>query len=75
MSATLRSHKIVRQYFDSFPIYSFKYLAYKDWWLVQDLHREGLNEENINKIKIIKDQFNSKRKVFDFSHLDNFNFK
>jgi hypothetical protein len=25
-----RSHKIVREYFDRFPLYSSKYLAYKD---------------------------------------------
>jgi hypothetical protein len=30
VSATLRSHKIVRKYFDCFPLYSSKYLAYKD---------------------------------------------
>lgn len=33
------SHDIVRNYFDRFPIYSSKYLAYKDWCRFQDLHR------------------------------------
>ena len=33
-----RSHDIVRNYFDRFPLYSSKYLAYKDWCYVQDLH-------------------------------------
>lgn len=33
------NHEIVRKYFYSYPLYSFKYLAYKDWWLVQDLHK------------------------------------
>lgn len=66
-----RSHNIVRSYFDRFPLYSSKYLAYKDWCHVQDLHRGvSLNEETLNEIKEIKDQFNSKRKVFDFSHLN-----
>lgn len=75
VSATSRSLKIVRKYFEDFPLYSSKYLAYKDWCLVQDLRKESLSEENLNKIKRIKDQFNSKRKVFNFSHLDNLHFK
>ena len=69
-----RSHKIVRDYFDRFPLCSSKYLAYKDWCRVQDIHSIGrgtsLNEETLNEIKRIKDQFNNKRKVFDFSHLN-----
>ena len=35
----IAQNEIVRKYFDSYPLYSFKYLAYKDWWLVQDLHK------------------------------------
>ena len=70
-----RSHEIVRKYFDAFPLYSSKYLAYKDWCRVQDLHRgKSLSEEDLVKIKAIKAQFNSKRKVFDFSHLDSLTF-
>jgi hypothetical protein len=67
-----RSHQIVRSYFDRFPLYSSKYLAYKDWCNVQDLTKEqkGLTLERIEEIKTIKAQFNSKRKVFDFTHLD-----
>lgn len=65
-----RSHVIVRKYFKKFPLYSSKYLTYKDWCLVQDLHRGSLSKENLEKIKDIKNQFNSKRKVFDFSHLN-----
>jgi hypothetical protein len=30
ISHNSRSHKIVRDYFDRFPLYSSKYLAYKD---------------------------------------------
>ena len=69
------SHDIVRNYFDRFPLYSSKYLAYKDWCRVQDLHRvTSLSKETLDEIKAIKDQFNSKRKVFDFSHLDSLTF-
>ena len=70
-----RSHEIVRKYFDRFPLYSSKYLAYKDWCLVQDLHRGNLTKEKLDKIKIIKNNFNSKRKVYNFSHLDSLHFK
>ena len=70
-----RSHEIVRKYFDCFPLYSYKYIAYKDWCLVQDLHRGNLNKDKLDKIKTIKNNFNNKRKVFDFSHLDSLQFK
>lgn len=69
-----RSHGIVRNYFDRYPLYSSKYLAYKDWCLVQDLQIGSLSKEKLDKIKLIKNNFNSKRQVFDFSHLDSFYF-
>ena len=67
-----RSHQIVRSYFDRFPLYSSKFWRYKAWSRVQDLTKEqkGLTLERIEEIKTIKAQFNSKRKVFDFTHLD-----
>jgi hypothetical protein len=75
ISHNARSHDIVRNYFDRFPLYSSKYLAYKDWCRVQDLHRgTSLSKEVLDEIRTIKDQFNSKRKVFDFSHLDSLTF-
>lgn len=70
-----RSHEIVRKFLDRFPLYSSKYLAYKYWCLVQDLHRGNLTEEKLDKIKIIKNKFNSKRKVYKFAHLDSLHFK
>jgi hypothetical protein len=72
VAENLRSLEIVRNYFDRFPLYSSKYLSYKDWCLVQDIKKAPLTKENLDKIKIIKNNFNSKRKVFNFSHLDSF---
>ncbi len=70
-----RSHKIIRNYFDRYPLYSSKYLAYKDWCLVQDLHKnKNLDKKTLDKIKEIKSQFNNKRKIYDFSHLNNLRF-
>jgi hypothetical protein len=66
------SHKKVRAYFDRFPLYSSKYLAYKDWTYLQDLRLSGgvFTSEQIAEVQFIKSQFNSKRKVYDFSHLE-----
>jgi hypothetical protein len=75
ISHNWRSHDIVRNYFNNFPLYSSKYLAYKDWCKVQDLHKGVyLNTEDLNEIKNIKNKFNNKRKVFNFSHLDSLTF-
>jgi len=44
-------------------------LAYKDWCRVQDLCKgKTLTKEDVVEIESIKAQFNSKRKLFDFSH-------
>lgn len=66
------SHAKVRAYFDRFPLYSSKHLAYKDWKRVQDIraNADTFTKEQINEVEYIKSQFNSKRKTFDFSHLD-----
>ena len=69
-----RSHEILREYFEKYSLYSSKYLAYKDWCLVQDLHKGSLSKDKLDTIKSIKNQFNSKRKVFDFSHLNSLQF-
>ena len=66
-----KSHAKVRAYFDRFPMYSSKYLAYMDWKRVQDIrvNADRLTIEQIREVEHIKSQFNSKRKTFDFSHL------
>ena len=66
------SHAKLRAYFDNFPLYSSKYLAYKDWKRVQDIRASAdtLTKEQINEVEYIKSQFNIKRKTFDFSHLE-----
>ena len=69
-----RHDKIIK-YFNLFPLYSSKYLAFKDWSYGVELSkmRDGkiLTLEEISEVKKIKEQFNSKRKIFDFTHLDN----
>ena len=74
ISHSSESHIKVIDYFNRYPLYSSKYLAYKDWkYVVEQIQlRNGkpLTAENIKEIQKIKDQFNSKRKEFDFSHLN-----
>jgi LAGLIDADG endonuclease len=74
VSHNIQSHTKVIEYFDRYPLYSSKYLAYKDWrHVVQEIRlRAGkpLTVEDILEIEKIKAQFNKKRTQFDFSHLD-----
>lgn len=75
MSHNNMSHQKVIEYFDKFPLYSSKHLAYKDWsYLVKKniaRNSKPLSKEDIVEIERIKSQFNSKRDLFDFSHLNN----
>jgi hypothetical protein len=74
ISHNIKSHNKVIDYFDRFPLYSSKYLAYKDWKYIVELliKRNGktLTNKEILEVEKIKAQFNNKRKIFDFSHLD-----
>lgn len=66
------SHEQIRKYFDRFPLYSSKYLAYKDWCKVQDLQLEKkLTKDYIEECQEIKSKFNSKSKIFNWDHLKN----
>jgi hypothetical protein len=74
VSHNIQSHTKVIDYFDRYPLYSSKYLAYKDWkYVVEQIKsREGkpLTTKNILEINKIKAQFNKNRKIFDFTHLE-----
>lgn len=74
ISHNLQSHAKVINYLDKYPLYSSKYLAYKDWKYVIEQMRlragKPLTIENITEIEKIKAQFNRNRTEFDFSHLD-----
>ena len=75
ISHNAASHAKVISYFNRFPLYSSKYLAYKDWSYVVEQTRlragKVLTQKEISEIEKIKAQFNNKRKSFNFSHLDN----
>lgn len=74
ISHNIESHLKVMEYFDCYPLYSSKHLAYKDWkYIVEQIKlRAGkpLTVEDMLEIEKIKAQFNKKRTEFDFSHLN-----
>lgn len=69
---------VLVNYFDIYPMFSSKHLNYLSWRnaytaLIVNKEHIGRNKLNIyNKIKLIKDEINSKRTVFNWDHLDNF---
>ena len=74
ISHNIQSHNKVISYFNRFPLYSSKYLAYLDWKqvLTELMLREGkpLAKEDISRVETIKAQFNNKRVSFNFAHLN-----
>lgn len=74
ISHSIKSHDKIIRYFNSFPLYSSKYLAFKDWKGVVErlIIRAGkpLTIQEVSEVEKIKAQFNNKRLTFDFSHLN-----
>jgi LAGLIDADG DNA endonuclease family protein len=74
ISHNIQSHIKVIDYFDIFPLYSSKYLAYKDWKFIVKLlikrNGKNLTSAEVEEVEKIKAQFNKKRILFDFTHLD-----
>lgn len=65
-------------YFDTYPLFSSKYLNYLDWrdaYFIFIINKEhiGVNKINTyNKIKLIKEKMNTKRIYFNWDHLNQF---
>ena len=74
ISHNIASHEKIINYFNKFPLFSSKYLAFKDWSYVVKLSKlragKVLTSEELLEVKKSKKQFNNKRKLFNFSHLD-----
>lgn len=63
----IQSHVVLCDYFAKFPLFSSKYLNFKDWEVIHKMQlnkskRINLTDENILKCIYIKDNFNRKRK-------------
>lgn len=65
-------------YFNKYPMFSSKHLNFLSWrnaYIILIINREhiGANKLNTyNKIKLIKDEMNAKRTIFNWDHLNNF---
>ena len=62
---------IIIKYFNKHPLYSSKYLDYKDWEKVAYLiiNNQHLFQEGINTVEFVRSQINNKRKEFSWYHL------
>jgi LAGLIDADG endonuclease/Cytochrome C and Quinol oxidase polypeptide I len=72
-ASSCKSLSIIIAYFKTFPLYSSKYLDYKDWeeaaFLI--LKKDHYTEQGIARIDILKNNMNLKRTYFNWNHLNN----
>ena len=73
-ASSRKSLSIIITYFKSFPLYSSKYLDYKDWEKAVSLilEKDHYTDQGI-AIDILKDKMNLKRTYFNWDHLDPLN--
>lgn len=73
-TTSLSSNFILVDYLEKYPIFSSKYLNYKDWLKVLAYFKAKTNTEteSIKAIVEIKSQMNNKRTEFNWDHLNNF---
>lgn len=72
-ASSLESIKIIISYFNKYPLYSSKYLDYKDWEIVAKLrlNNEHYTENGISKVELAKNSMNNNRTIFNWNHLNN----
>jgi len=65
---------ILRNYFNNYPLFSSKYLDYKDWEQVANLfiNNQHLTADGINTVELVRSRMNTKRIEFNWDHLKNF---
>lgn len=70
-ASSRKSLLIIKTYFDSFPLYSSKYLDYKDWKqaVLLILNNNHYTDKGIIKIDFLKNSMNLKRTNFNWDHL------
>lgn len=73
-ASSLKSVDVIIDYFNKYPLYSSKYLDYKDWERVAllRLNDEHYTPEGISKVELAKSSMNNSRTYFNWDHLDNF---
>ena len=72
-ASSRKSLLIIITYFKLFPLYSSKYLDYKDWKeaAILILEKDHYTEQGISRIDILKNNMNLKRTYFNWDHLSN----
>ena len=72
-ASSLESLKVIIDYFNKYPLYSSKYLDYKDWEVVAKLRLNNIHytEDGMSKVDIAKDSMNNSRTYFNWDHLKN----
>lgn len=71
-ASSIRSKDVLRNYFDTYPLLTSKFLDYNDWCKVDDLMRKK-NTEKISSFDIIselKNGMNKNRTQFTWRHLE-----
>lgn len=65
------SLSIIINYFNKFPLYTSKYLDYKDWEEVAHLiiNNKHLTVEGIKTVEFVRSRMNTKRTEFNWDHL------
>jgi LAGLIDADG endonuclease len=74
MSASSRkSLLVILNYFKYFPLYSSKYLDFKDWEraAILILNKDHYSKKGIFEIDLLKNSMNLKRTLFNWDHLNN----
>lgn len=76
-ASSLESLKVIINYFTKYPLYSSKYLDYKDWEIIAKLrlNNEHYTENGISKVELAKNSMNNSRTFFNWDHLKNFSNK
>jgi LAGLIDADG endonuclease/Cytochrome C and Quinol oxidase polypeptide I len=72
-ASSRKSLSIIITYFKYFPLYSSKYLDYKDWEqaAILILENDHYTEDSIIRINYLKNNMNLKRTYFNWDHLNN----
>lgn len=73
-TTNLKGNHSLIYYLDQYPLFSSKYLNYKDWLKILKYfeNKEHTKIESINEIIKIKSGMNNRRTEFNWNHLSNF---
>lgn len=70
---SLKSKQILRNYFDTYPLLTSKFLDYKNWCAIDNIMQKKNYSKHFMEILQLKNQMNLKRTNFNWCHLEKFN--